>query len=351
MNKKMIIFAFYLSLLLPGYCLSNAKCFYLQLQNTYPDTIYEGGELGFQGEALGKKEQKQMEQVCEGDIAYQFRIEEILPEVSMEEDVAVLGYGGRMQTFTGNSMVSGRFLNGREFAGDEKKCVVSDKLAAMADLQIRDRIRIHREEFEIIGIMHGYGKNKVVVPYNCFADIYGHHSMQQSVMAEKDSDLGLVREQLSSLGTDGSQIFLQSLEESGREGKVFLKNMILSRAGVGMAVSAFSLLNIFVILLGMMEQRKEEYAVKRAVGAKKSDLLREFLKETVSAMSLAILLFLVSFQAIVRIFALDQEVIFDLSVLLGVTGIAFLFCVCLSALLVNHFMRSSIYELLQKERG
>ena len=230
----------------------------------------------------------------------------------MEEDVAVLGYGGRMQTFAGNSMVSGRFLNGREFAGDEKKCVISDKLAAMADLQIRDRIRIHREEFEIIGIMHGYGKNKVVVPYDCF---------------------------------------VQSLEESGREGKVFLKNMILSRAGVGMAVSAFSLLNIFVILLGMMEQRKEEYAVKRAVGAKKSDLLREFLKETVSAMSLAILLFLVSFQAIVRIFALDQEVIFDLSVLLGVTGIAFLFCVCLSALLVNHFMRSSIYELLQKERG
>ena len=172
MNKKMIIFAFYLSLLLPGYCLSNAKCFYLQLQNTYPDTIYEGGELGFQGEALGKKEQKQMEQVCEGDIAYQFRTEEILPEVSMEEDVAVLGYGGRMQTFAGNSMVSGRFLNGREFAGDEKKCVVSDKLAVMADLQIRDRIRIHREEFEIIGIMHGYGKNKVVVPYNCFADIY-----------------------------------------------------------------------------------------------------------------------------------------------------------------------------------
>ena len=130
-------------MLLPGYCLSNAKCFYLQLQNTYPDTIYEGGELGFQGEALGKKEQKQMEQVCEGDIAYQFRTEEILPEVSMEEDVAVLGYGGRMQTFAGNSMVSGRFLNGREFAGDEKKCVVSDKLAVMADLQIRDRIRIH----------------------------------------------------------------------------------------------------------------------------------------------------------------------------------------------------------------
>ena len=219
MNKKIIMFAFYLSLLLPGYCLSNAKCFYLQLQNTYPDTIYEGGELGFQGEALGKKEQKQMEQVCEGDIAYQFRTEEILPEVSMEEDVAVLGYGGRMQTFAGNSMVSGRFLNGREFAGDEKKCVVSDKLAAMADLQIRDRIRIHREEFEIIGIMHGYGKNKVVVPYDCFADIYGHHSMQQSVMAEKDSDLGLVREQLSSLGTDGSQIFLQNLEESGREGQ------------------------------------------------------------------------------------------------------------------------------------
>ena len=138
-----------------------------------------------------------------------------MAEVSMEEDVAVLGYGGRMQTFAGNSMVSGRFLNGREFAGDEKKCVISDKLAAMADLQIRDRIRIHREEFEIIGIMHGYGKNKVVVPYDCFADIYGHHSMQQSVMAEKDSDLGLVREQLSSLGTDGSQIFLQSLEESG----------------------------------------------------------------------------------------------------------------------------------------
>ena len=46
-----------------------------------------------------------------------------------------------------------------------------------------------------------------------------------------------------------------------------------------------------------------------------------------------------------------KEVIFDLSVLLGVTGIAFLFCLCLSALLVNHFMRSSIYELLQKERG
>ena len=99
MNKKIIIFAFYFSLLLPGYCLSNAKCFYQQLKNTYPDTIFEGGELGFQGKALNKKEQERMEQLCEGDIAYQFRFEEILPEVSMEEDIAVLGYGGEMQTF------------------------------------------------------------------------------------------------------------------------------------------------------------------------------------------------------------------------------------------------------------
>ena len=81
------------------------------------------------------------------------------------------------------------------------------------------------------------------------------------------------------------------------------------------------------------------------------DLLKGFLKESLSAMSLAILLFLVSFRAIVRILGLDQEVIFDLSVILGVTGIAFLFCLCLSARLVNHFMRKSIYELLQKERG
>ena len=351
MNKKIIIFAFYFSLLLPGYCLSNAKCFYQQLKNTYPDTIFEGWELGFQGKALNKKEQERMEQLCEGDIAYQFRFEEILPEVSMEEDIAVLGYGGEMQTFAGNSMVSGRFLKDQELKNDEKKCVVSDKLAAMENLQIRDRIKIHEAEFVIIGIMNGYGKNKVVVPYDCFTDIYSHHSMQQSVMVERDSDISLVKNQLAAFGIDSSQIFLQSLEESGREGKVFLKDMILSRAGVGIAVSAFSLLNIFVILLGMMQQKKEEYAIKRAVGATKSDLLKEFVKETISAMSLAIVMFLVSFRAVIQILNLEQEVIFDLSTIIGVIGIAFLFCLCLSVLLVNHFMKISIYELLQKERG
>lgn len=351
MNKKIIILAFYFSLLLPGYCLSNAKCFYQQLQNLYPDTIYEGGELGFQGEALNKKEQKQMEQLCEGDIAYQFRIEEILPEISMEEDIAVLGYGGEMHAFAGNSIVSGRFLKEQELKTDEKKCVISDKLSAMENLQVRDRIKIHEDEFVIIGIMNSYGKNKVVVPYDCFADIYGHHRMQQSVIVEKNSDISLVKDQLATLGIDRSTIFVRSLEESGREGEVFLNYMILSRAGVGITVSIFSLLNIFVVLLGMMQQKKEEYAIKRAVGATKSDLLKEFLKESTSSMSLAILMFLISFQAVMQILKLDQEVIFDLSIIIGVIGIAFLFCLCLSALLVNHFMKNSIYGLLQKERG
>lgn len=351
MNKKIIIIAFYFSLLLPGYCLSNANCFYQQLKNIYPDTISEGGKLGFQGEALNKKEQKQMEQICEGDIAYQFRIEEILPEVSMEEDIAVLGYGGEMHAFAGNSIVSGRFLKEQELKTDEKKCVISDKLASMEKLQVRDRIIIHEDEFVIIGIMNGYGKNKVVIPYDCFADIYGHHNMQQSVMVDKDRDISLVKDQLVVFGIDRSQIFVQSLEESGREGEIFLKYMILSRAGVGITVSVFSLLNIFVVLLGMMQQKKEEYAIKRAVGATKSDLLKEFLKESISSMSLAILMFLISFQAVMQILKLEQEVIFDLSTIIGVIEIAFLFCLCLSVSLVNHFMKTSIYELLQKERG
>ena len=127
--------------------------------------------------------------------------------------------------------------------------------------------------------------------------------------------------------------------------------MILSRAGVGMAVSAFSLLNIFVILLGMMEQRKEEYAVKRAVGAKKSDLLKEFLKENHIRYESGHPAVSCVLPGHCTDICIGSGVIFDLSVLLGVTGIAFLFCLCLSALLVNHFMRSSIYELLQKERG
>lgn len=351
-KQKVIIISFYVSLLLPTYCVSNARCFYEQLRSIRLDSMERGVRFEFQGELLSKVTQKRVEELGVKHISYQFRLDEIIPEVSLEKEITVKGYGGEFQVFHGISLVSGRFFESAEINQGRSVCMISDTLAVEEGLKIDDRVKLHGEQFQIVGINREYGRDMIVIPYQLFNRIYGESFVQQEVDCSSEIQSGeskKVEELLREVQGSNIDINKKSLLEIKKENQMFVKGMIFPRVIATIIASVFSLLNIFVVLLGTMEQRKEQYAIRRAIGAVRRDIFILFIKENSFNMFVAEVLLLITFQKIIAYIGVDQEVTFDAFSILGTVVIAFGFCVLLSFLLAQNVMKQNIYELLQGE--
>ncbi len=350
-KRKIIIISFYLSLLLPAYCLSNARCFYEQLKNVYSQDLEQGKGLLYYGETISLQQRKEIEQIETDNVAYEFRRDEIIPGISVEKDTTIKGCGGAIFSFYGKSMLKGRFFNANELFEGKPVCVISDSVANAASLEINDKIRMYQTSFRIIGISREFGRNIMYVPYEMYPLIYPDQFMQQEILINENID-AKVKEQISVRFQEilkGKEVTERNLTEGKKESRLFVKKMIWSRVAGGIGVSVFSIINIFVLLLGMMNRKKEQYAIRRAVGAKKVDVYFLFMKECIHDMCMAMVLLIVTFQSIIKYMNLAQEITYDLVSILGIAGISVAFCFILSILLTHNFMKQPIYLLLQKE--
>jgi putative ABC transport system permease protein len=215
-------------------------------------------------------------------------------------DVSVAGETPNMIDIDTRTLERGRFFTPSESAHNANVCVIGDTLVQQlfpgVD-PIGKTIRVGSEEFQVIGTMEKIGSilgqdqdSFVLIPLPVYLRIYGPHS---SLMLNIKSNGELHFQNAQ----DQARLILRSRRHrtGDMEDDFFIGTkdsyMDLWRKisgaffGVFIMVSAISAVVGGIVIMNVMlvsvTERRKEIGVRRAMGATKSDILRQFMAESI----------------------------------------------------------------------
>jgi putative ABC transport system permease protein len=175
---------------------------------------------------------------------------------------------------------------------------IVDKLFPYSD-PIGEKVRISNQKFSVIGILEAQGNstfgesrdNRVVIPITKWQDIYSkNRSINITVMAKsaelfnqaQDEVIGLlrkIRKVPPGEENDFDIFYNQSLIDSfnGVASKIQLGGIFIGL--VSLAVGGIGVMNIMLV---SVTERTREIGIRKAVGAKKVNILIQFLLEAIT---------------------------------------------------------------------
>ena len=126
--------------------------------------------------------------------------------------------------------------------------------------------------------------------------------------------------------------------------------MIGTRMFAGAFAVAAGVLNIFILMISEIEERKSRYALMLAVGARRKHIFIDLVSRYLYDIIAAAILMIISFKRISTMFNLSDEVYFDYPAIIAVfiASVALLFMV--SALGVKYIEKKPL-QILLKEGG
>lgn len=251
-------------------------------------------------------------------------------------------------------LMYGRFINKGDIASNARVCLVDESFARdnfgctnIVGRKITALCGGNMEEFEVVGIiktgsgllqnmMGNYIPTFMYLPYSTMQELYsmsGFHRIAVKVEDGADPDTtGEKIVQTLSAETGYYESYISGNMAKQKDGLSQLLNivtMILSAVGgVSLVVASLSIMNVMLVSVG---ERKREIGIKKAIGAGRGDILREFLVEasvlTLSGSILGIALGLVISYIGAFIFGLILEIRYDIIIFTIVfslcTGIIF----------------------------
>ncbi len=248
-------------------------------------------------------------------------VEVIIPQRSIRSDI---NYGrvmidanaiGTVPWFpnvSNRKIIKGRFINEQEMADCKNVCVLSSELASKVfaiDDPIGKSIKVRGDAFIVIGIMENPGAAQpnqeatsnleLYIPMTSlnirFGDIIvnrrsGNMSMEKVELSQiivKVKDINLVNKtadiikDLLAINHKVQEyeiiIPLELLRQAEKTKRIF--NVVLgSIAAISLLVGGIGIMNI---MLASVTERTREIGIRRALGAKRQDIITQFLIETI----------------------------------------------------------------------
>lgn len=251
-------------------------------------------------------------------------------------------------------LLYGRFINKGDIAARSRVCLTDESYAKenfgctnIVGRKITALCCGSYEEFEVIGViktgsgilqnmMGSYIPTFMYFPYTTMQELYsmnGFHRIAVKVSDGVESDVvgeKLVKTLSTETGYHNSYISGDmAKQKDGLSQLLNIVTMVLSAVGgVSLLVASLSIMNVMLVSVG---EKKREIGIKKAIGAGRGDILKEFLVEasilTLSGSILGVVLGLVISFAGAFIFGFSLEIRYDIiafTVIFSlVTGIIF----------------------------
>jgi putative ABC transport system permease protein len=219
----------------------------------------------------------------------------------------MLGVGAAYQDVTNHWVEKGRFFSDLDLAGRARVCIVGRKI--LEDLNLEDAplgkdIQVGRSTYTIIGIMEKMGEflgqdrdKLILVPFSTAREIYGEDAMKQlrlDFKAHAPEGVDRAKELMGAVlrdrhgirkgQNDDFQIVLQ--EEILKTTSSILggiTQVVGAVVGIALLVGGIGIMNIMLVTV---KERTREIGVRKAVGARRADVLAQFLIEAVTLSAL-----------------------------------------------------------------
>ncbi|MEE4273971.1 MAG: ABC transporter permease [Thermoanaerobaculales bacterium] len=215
----------------------------------------------------------------------------------------LLGVGSSHQEVNNHWVDRGRFFSDIDLGRRAPVCIIGQEIVnelELGDDALGADIVVGRSSFTVIGIMEEmgemFGQNSddlVLIPITTARDIYGHEAFKRLILdfqATGPEHVDLARDQIREILRSR-----HAIQEGKRDDfRVILQEEILETTGsilgtitsvVGGVVSIALLvggIGIMNIMLVSVTERTREIGIRKAVGARRSDILVQFLIEAVT---------------------------------------------------------------------
>ncbi|HOJ92414.1 MAG TPA: ABC transporter permease [Dictyoglomaceae bacterium] len=195
-----------------------------------------------------------------------------------------------------DTVVAGKLFSDYEIKSKDKVCIVGPKIAKTIAQDYNDAlnktIKIGNYNFKIIGVLkeRGYSPNlgdqdlRIIIPLSTSLLLKGDQSLNLLIAQVKDSqNLELYKQKIIFLLKQkrGKMNFVIAKQEdllSAMNDVLNILTLTLAGiAGISLIVGGIGIMNIMLV---SVTERYKEIGIRKAVGARKKDLLYQFLTES-----------------------------------------------------------------------
>ena len=216
-----------------------------------------------------------------------------------QQDVTLYGQSANMADIDTRNVEIGRYLSPSESEHKTNVCLIGDTIVRELFLgmdPLGRSIRIGSDEFVVIGIMEKIGNvlgqdqdNFVIVPLPVFLRLEGMNSSitinvkasKQNFETAQDQARLILRSRRHLMGNMEDDYFIGTKDSY----MALWRSISSAFFGVFIMVSAISVVIGGIVIMNVMlvsvTLRRREIGVRRAVGATKQDILRQFMVESV----------------------------------------------------------------------
>src|SRR6202046_1393203 len=216
-----------------------------------------------------------------------------------QQDVNLYGQSANMADIDSRTVEIGRYFSPSEAEHKTNVCLIGDTIVRELFLgmdPLGGSIRIRSDEFVVIGIMEKIGNvlgqdqdNFVIVPLSVFLRLEGMNSSitinvkasKQNFETAQDQARLILRSRRHLMGNMEDDYFIGTKDSY----MALWRSISSAFFGVFIMVSAISVVIGGIVIMNVMlvsvTLRRREIGVRRAVGATKQDILRQFMVESV----------------------------------------------------------------------
>ena len=215
-------------------------------------------------------------------------------------DVGVIGAAEDWQIVNGRFVDSGRFLQPMDIRSSRKVCIIGkdivETLFPFSD-PIGTEVRVGPEKFMVVGVLEEKGStfgqsedNYAIIPYSTFQDIYGKRQFVQIAVqairpelldATIDEVIGILRVERKVPPGEENDFEILTRDSLMDTWQNLTKVVFAAAIGIAMISLMVGGIGIMNIMLVSVTERTREIGIRKSIGAKRRDILWQFIVEAI----------------------------------------------------------------------